>query len=116
MFIRKLYYHTQTGEVLHSFMAQGAVRLTTTEEDAAAIPALVEAGDALGVFVWTEPDAQVEANMAAATGIRVDVSGTPHTIVYDYTPLPEEATLDDALAALEEIGINTNSPEGSEEA
>ena len=92
MFVRKLYYDTTTGVVIRSSMMQGHVRLTTTAEDMAALPELAayaDAPDNLGVMVWTEPDATVEDCMSRATGISVDVSVTPHVIVYDYTPLPD---------------------------
>ena len=92
MFVRKLYYNTETGAVIRSSMMQGDVRLTTTTEDAAVLPELAEyatAPDHLGVMVWTEPDPAVEDAMTHATGVSVDVAATPHAIVYDFTPLPE---------------------------
>lgn len=92
MFVRKLYYDNASGAVIRSSMMQGHVRLTTTDEDMVALPELAayaDAPDNLGCMVWTEPDAIVEDCMSRATGISVDVTVMPPTIIYDYTPLPE---------------------------
>ena len=92
MFVRKLYYDATTGAVVRSSMMQGHVRLTSLDEDMAALPELAPyagAPGALGVMVWTEPDLEVEDCMSRATSVRVDVSQTPHQIEYDYTPLPQ---------------------------
>lgn len=112
MFIRKLYYDLTTGTVIRSSMMQGDVRLTTTAEDMAVLPELAEyATDPanLGVMVWTDPDLAVEDAMTRATGISVDVTVTPHAIVYDFTPLPDpEPEPSDAELILRELeGVTT---------
>lgn len=110
MFIRKLYYDLSTGEVLDSHMRQGGVRMTTFEHDVSAIPELEGRTESdTGCIVWTEPNAEIEANFEAATGISVDVTQDPPVIVWDYTPIetntePDAATME---AALNELGVTT---------
>ena len=116
MFVRKLYYDAQTGTVVRSSMMQGHVRLTSKAEDMAALPELAayaEAPENLGVMVWTEPDAQVEDCMSQATKITVDVTVTPHQIVYDFTPLPEpEPQPSDATWVLDQLeGVSDSAEE-----
>lgn len=92
MFIRKLYYDLSTGAVVRSSMMQGHVKMTTTEHDMSVLPELApyaNAPETLGCMLWTQPDPDVEDCMSRATGLSVDVTQTPHVIVYDYTPLPE---------------------------
>ena len=110
MFVRKLYYDTQTGAVVRSSMMRGHVRLTSLAEDMAVLPELAPYAatpDTLGVMVWTEPDQEVEDCMSRATGVSVDVSQTPHQIIYDYTPVdPPAPQMSDAeiiLRALEGV-------------
>ena len=110
MFVRKLYYDLDTGEVLSSHMRQGSVRMTTFAEDVASLPELAgrTEGDT-GCMVWTEPDTQIENDFATATGVTVDVSANPHQIVFDYTPVPVEPVLDpeEMEEALNELGVIT---------
>lgn len=92
MFVRKLYYDITTGAVLESHVRQGKVRMTSFEEDAAALPSLAgRSENDTGCMVWTEPDAEIESGFAAATGVSVEVTQTPHKIVFDYTPIEEES-------------------------
>ena len=83
MFVRKLYYDPDTGDVLESHMRQGDVRMTTFAEDAAVLPALSgRTEEDTGCMVWTEPDAAVEAAFAACAGVSVDVTQQPHALVW----------------------------------
>ena len=109
MFIRKLYYDIETGVVLSCHMRQGSVRMTTFAEDAAALPELAGRTEAdTGCMVWTEPDAETEAAFIAATGVSVDVTQTPHQLVFDYTPLPVEPDpVAEMETALNELGVKT---------
>ena len=79
LFLRKLYYEKATGMVLYSDMCQGGIKHSTIEEDIAKQLVLAEYTnnlDALGVMEWTEPDAEIEAQFAKATGFSVDIRGT----------------------------------------
>ena len=83
MFVRKLYYDPATGDVLESHMRQGDVRMTTFAEDAAVLPTLSgRTEEGVGCMVWTEPDEAVEAAFAACSGVSVDVTQTPHAVVF----------------------------------
>ena len=95
MFIRKLYYDKTTGEVLSSHMRQGSVKMTTFAEDTAALPELAGRTEAdTGCMVWESPDAEIEAAFADATGVSVDVTQTPHAVVFDYTPVVSDEISD----------------------
>lgn len=109
MFIRKLYYDLTTGAVLSSHMRQGSVRMTTFAEDINVLPELAGRTEAdTGCMVWTEADAEIEAAFAAATSVTVDVTQTPHTLVFDYTPLPAEPDpVAEMETALNEMGVVT---------
>lgn len=110
MFIRKLYYDLGTGEVLESYMRQGDVIMTTFAEDVATLPPLEGRTESdTGCMVWTKPDAEIEKGFEGATGVSVDITQTPHKIVWDYTPIevpeyPDAATME---AALNELGVQT---------
>jgi hypothetical protein len=109
MFIRKLYYDLATGEVLSSHMRQGSVRMTTFDEDVAALPELAGRTEAdTGCMVWESPDAETETAFAAASGVSVDVTQTPHALVFDYTPAVVEPDPVEVMeAALNEMGVMT---------
>lgn len=103
MFVRKLYYDNASGGMLYGIMMQGSIVISSKEQDMERISALQPYRDKpgeLGLFMWTEPDPEVERNMAAATGVSVDVNQTPHVIVYDFTSVPVEP-VDEALLASE---------------
>lgn len=109
MFIRKLYYDLETGTVLESQMRQGDVVMTTFAEDAEVLSSLAGRTEAdTGCMVWETPDAETEAAFAAATGVSVDVTQTPHALVFDYTPLPAEPDpVAEMETALNEMGVVT---------
>lgn len=108
MFIRKLYYDLTTGAVLSSHMRQGDVRMTTFAEDAAALPELAGRTEAdTGCMVWDAYDEDTEAAFAAATSVCVDVTHTPHLVVFDYTPVEESDPVAEMEAALNELGVET---------
>lgn len=108
MFVRKLYYDLTNGNVLYSVMMQGDVKLTTFEQDATTLPSLKGRTEAdTGCMVWAEPDPEIEAGFEGATGVSVDVTQTPHEIVWDYTPIEEPETPDPAVMeeALTKMGV-----------
>ena len=83
MFVRKLYYDPDTGDVLESHMRQGDVCMTTFAEDEAVLPTLSgRTEEGVGCMVWTEPDEAVEAAFAACAGVSVDVTQQPHALVW----------------------------------
>ena len=91
MFCRKIYYDLATGIVLESHMKQGSVRMTAFERDVVVLPSLAGRTEAnTGCMVWTEPNEEIENAFVGATSISIDVTQTPHKIVWDYTPIEEE--------------------------
>lgn len=101
MFIRRLFYNEQ-GEVLHSYMMQGAIN---------PIPADVEAAR-LGledcmVMEWRYYDFDVERNFDESHGrVSVDLSGEEPTLVFDFSPIPEpESEQEDMKQALSILGV-----------
>lgn len=90
MFIRRVFYDLSTGEVLRNVMAEGLLSPD--------YPPNVEA-DAFGltnwgVFEWAEYDPVVEAQFAPfdtdgnarTVVVNVDVSVSPHRLVFAYSP------------------------------
>ena len=110
MFVRKLYYDLETGNVVESHMRQGSVRMTTFSEDINSLTTLAGRTEAdTGCRVWSEPDAEIEAGFDGATGVSVDITQDPPVIVWDYTPIeePEEPDAATMEAALNELGVTT---------
>lgn len=106
MFIRRHFYDLNTGETLHSYMMQGHIKPVTAEQDAENYNLTN-----YGVFEWTTPNEQIENNFMTAYGVTVDVTKTPHELVFDFTPPPEpvpEPTFEEyynAVSAMLEGGV-----------
>lgn len=84
MFIRRVFYNVNNGDVLKSYMMRGTFKLRTATQEAAAY-----GFENWAVFEWTEPDLEIEQDFADSYGrVTVDVNGTP-TLVFDFSPLPE---------------------------
>lgn len=101
MFIRRHFYDLSTGETLHSYMMQGYIKPVAIEQDAENYNL-----ENYGVFEWTEPDEQIEKNFLEAYDVIVDVSKTPHELVFDFTPPPEpvpEPSYEDYYNAIAEV-------------
>ena len=109
MFVRKLYYDLVSGRALSSFSLEGDVYLTTFAEDTGSFFELSGRTEAnTGCMVWNAPDAETEANFASATSVSVDVTQTPHALVFDYTPIePAPDPVAEMETALNELGVAT---------
>lgn len=95
MFIRRLYYGTQTGETLHSYMMSGAIQVLPADEVAAGL-GLTD----YGCMEWTEPDQAIEDSFARSYGrVSVDVSQDPHDLIFDFSEPPDVPSALDALDA-----------------
>ena len=85
MFIRRLYFNNETGEVLHSYMMQGDIN---------PIPADVEAAR-LGLedwyyMEWNAPDPEIEQNFINSYGrVSVKINGDIHELIFDFSPHPQ---------------------------
>ena len=84
MFIRRVFYDFNTGEVLKSYMMQGNFKPRTAAQEAAALGL-----ENWAVLAWHEPDREIEQSFIDSYGrISVDVSGETAKIIFDFTPLP----------------------------
>lgn len=99
MFIRRLYYN-ERGEVLHSYMMEGALKPRTAEQEAAHL-GLVD----WNVMEWATPDPDIEQNFTDSYG-RVSVNMESGELVFDFSPLPvEETEAEDMKNALSILGV-----------
>ena len=101
MFIRRLFYNPETGEVLHSYMMQGDIKPLSAAQEAARLGITDYA-----YFEWTSPDSEIEQNFTDSYGrVSVDVSGEEPALVFDFSQIqePEDETAD-MLAALDTLG------------
>lgn len=116
MFFRKIYYNSQTGDVIANFMMNGNVHFTSKSEDAAMYPEINNAGDNVGLLSWTTEDVAVEENLKKATSISVDVLSAPHKLVYDYTPVKVQTEPDATQMeiALNLLGVKTEEEKSNE--
>lgn len=105
MFLRRLFYDIGTGEILHSYKMEGALKPRTAAEEAAHIGL-----ENWAVFAWHEPDPVIEQNFADSYGrVTVDVSGETAVLVFDFSPLPEPepSELEQYYAAVSAaLGVN----------
>ena len=85
MFVRRIYFNPETGEILHSYMMSGDIKPLTAAQEAARLGL-----ENWAVMEWREPDPEIEQNFVDSYGrVSVDVSGESPVLVFDFTPLPE---------------------------
>lgn len=100
MFLRRLFYDATTGDILNSYMMQGALRPLTPEAEA----------ERFGytnwkVLEWTTPDEAIEKNFDESCG-RVTVNPKTGELTFDLTPIEEtETEAEDMQAALNLLGV-----------
>lgn len=100
MFIRRLYYGTQTGETLYSYVMSGDIVILSADDVAAGL-GLTDYGH----MEWLEPDPAIEDSFARSYGrVNVDVTQEPHALVFDMSepaePYNEYADMQAALGVL----------------
>lgn len=101
MFIRRIYYDTNTGEILESYMMQGAVIHLPQSSDFITQPRLQ--GRSLNdtnVIEWLEPDPVIEDDFSRAASFKV----VDEQLLFDFTPLPPTES-EDMLNALTLLGV-----------
>ncbi|MFR9199355.1 MAG: hypothetical protein ACLVML_00775 [Candidatus Gastranaerophilaceae bacterium] len=95
MFIRRLYYGTQTGETLYSYVMSGDIVILSADDVAAGL-GLTDYGH----MEWLEPDPAIEDSFARSYGrVNVDVTQEPHALVFDYSEPPDVPSALDVLDA-----------------
>lgn len=113
MFIRRYYYDKTSGNTVLSYSMDGDIRIQTVQQDYEFYTALSGRNtENTGLFEWLEKDPVIEQNFRDSYGrITVDVSQSPHTLVFDTTPItivPAEDELETAKEALTELGVDVN--------
>lgn len=101
MFIRRLYYNNETGEVLYSYMMQGHIRPIPAYDEAARLEL-----ESWSVMEWFTPDCEIEQNFTDSYGrVSVDMSGEEPVLAFDFSEVPEvETEYEDMLSALRLLG------------
>lgn len=110
MFIRRIFYDPETGEVLHSYMMQGAIKPLTAAQEAARL------GLENWTFMeWRDPDTDIEQNFIKSYGrVSVDLSGESPELIFDFSELPKTETREeDMLSALNILGVSAEEGESN---
>lgn len=107
---RRVIYRLSDGMVLSDHQEQGDILEMTLAEELAFQPSLAGVDiSTVGEFHWTSPDAAVEAEFASKVLTGVDISVTPHTLVFSEPPLPEPVQTDrDYIIELEDEVLELN--------
>ena len=116
MFIRRHYYDLNTGDTVWSYMVEGNIMRRSTLDELNTIPELNHrTQDDTGVFEWLEPNEEIESKFNGNYSVSIDVSTTPHALVFTEIPEPEPipedeqpASPEDYETALEELGVINN--------
>ena len=102
MFVRRLYYDLETGNMLHSYVMSGNIVILPADDVAAGLGLTNYA-----CMEWLEPDQAIEDSFARSYGrVNVDVTQEPHALVFDYSEPPEPYNeYTDMQAALGVLGV-----------
>lgn len=109
MFVRKVYYDRDSGDVVAMYSMDGAISVPSQSQDEE-IFASIKDNPSILCLVWNEKDQEIEDGFSRCTGFTVDVSGPVHRVEFDYTPLPEPTEYPDPVQmeqALNELGVET---------
>lgn len=110
MFIRRLYYDSETGEILRSYMMRGDIKPLSAAQEAARLGL-----ENWAVMEWRAPDPEVEQNFADSyERVSVDISGEEPALCFDFSELPKTETREeDMLAALNALGVSAEEGESN---
>lgn len=109
MFVRKVYYDRDSGDVVAMYSMDGAISAPSQSQDEE-IFASIKDNPSILCLVWNEKDQEIEEGFSRCTGFTVDVSGPVHRVKFDYTPLPEPVEYPDPATmekTLNELGVQT---------
>lgn len=111
MFIRQLYYNKDNGNLVYGYSMNYFHTDETPRLDFAEAFPHIDV-ETIGLMEWLEPDEEIEAKMNGNYTVTVDVTVTPHQLVFTEIPEPEpipedeqNATVEDYEAALKELGV-----------
>lgn len=110
MWARRLFYDTNSGDIVRMWCAKGSIRLLAQDEEAALCGLTNHA-----CMEWTKPDAEIEAAFEPMdadgnpriVNVSVDVSGAEPQLVFEYAAVPEQeqSESEDMAAALALLGV-----------
>lgn len=110
MFIRRIFYNGNTGEVLCGYSMDGSIAPFAQEKDAE-IRGITDCA----CMEWTEPDEAIESAFEPVdadgnpriVNVAVDVSGEAPRLVFNYGPVlePQPSEREDMAAALALLGV-----------
>ena len=110
MFIRRIFYNGNTGEVICGSSMDGNIAPFALEKDAE-----IRGLSGCACMEWTEPDPEIEAAFSPVdadgnpriVNVSVDVSGeAPHLVFsYETVPEPQPNETEDMAAALALLGV-----------
>lgn len=97
LFIRRIFYDPNTGDILHAYMMRGDICSDTAEADAERL----NLAD-YGVLEWTAAtmDTAIEAQFADPYNnqVSVDIATSPPALIFGHVDVPEPAMGDPAVA------------------
>ena len=110
MWLRRIFYNGNTGEVLCGYSMDGNIAPFALEKDAE-----IRGLSGCACMEWTEPDPEIEAAFSPVdadgnpriVNVSVDVSGeAPHLVFsYETVPEPQPNETEDMAAALALLGV-----------
>lgn len=105
MFIRRLYYNLSGGSVIYNYSMEGSFEYVDSETEKILF---FPDRDVLniGSFEWLEPDEEIEMKMNGDYDVSVDVSVSPHKLVFTERVIPEPSD-DDEISDSEALQIIT---------
>lgn len=101
----RIYYDLDTGDIIFFYTQSGeAIAVMPLSHDFAVYPQLADRNEAdTGCLEWLERDEEMEAKLTSSEYIAtVDVTQTPHALVFTEPPVDPTPTLtaDEALAII----------------
>ena len=110
MFIRRIFYNGNTGEVLCGYSMDGNIAPFAQEKDAE-----IRGLTGCACMEWTEPDPEIETAFSPTdadgnpriVNVAVDVSGEEPRLVFNYEAVlePQPSEAEDMAAALALLGV-----------
>ena len=97
-YIGRAFYDLDTNRVIFYYSQSGEFNITSLSHDLAVYPQLADRTEAdTGCLEWRERDEDVEGKLIGGEYIaRMDVSQTPHVLVFDEPPEDPDPELTDA--------------------
>lgn len=111
MYIRRIFYDLMSGEIILSYSQAGTMLdIMPLSHDFTVHHQLSDRTEEdTGCLEWQERDEEVEGKLVGGEYIaRVDVTQTPHVLVFDVPPVEDDPELSDAEALAIILGGGVN--------